>query len=295
MLEVIDKGSGSNAHPVPLLFVHGANHAAWCWDEHFLDFFANKGYRALAVNLRGHGRSTASKPLRKCSVADYVDDVASAADTLDTPPVIIGHSLGGFVVQKYLESHHAPAGVLVASFPPGGSAGASLRRMKRHPWLSIRSAITGKQLHGLNTPKLAREAFFCAHTPESQVVRCATQLQEESSNALLETVFPNRLKPERVTAPLLVLGAESDGASHRTKCAQRHVHIAPKPNSSPTWATTCCSNPGGLMSPNESTHGSKRVICGACDIGSPAASVQRSQNGWDAMPTTAASKSNAIT
>ena len=73
MLEVIDKGSGSNAHPVPLLFVHGANHAAWCWDEHFLDFFANKGYRALAVNLRGHGRSTASKPLRKCSVADYVD------------------------------------------------------------------------------------------------------------------------------------------------------------------------------------------------------------------------------
>ena len=93
MLEVIDKGSGSNAHPVPLLFVHGANHAAWCWDEHFLDFFANKGYRALAVNLRGHGRSPASKPLRKCSVAGYVDDVASAADTLDTPPVIIGHSL----------------------------------------------------------------------------------------------------------------------------------------------------------------------------------------------------------
>ena len=50
-----------------------------------------------------------------------------------------------------------------------------------------------------------------ALTPESEVVRCAAQLQEESSNALLETVFPNRLKPERVTAPLLVLGAECDG------------------------------------------------------------------------------------
>jgi pimeloyl-ACP methyl ester carboxylesterase len=50
MLEVIDKGRCTDAHPVPLLFVHGAWHGAWCWDEHFLDLFADKGYRALAVN-----------------------------------------------------------------------------------------------------------------------------------------------------------------------------------------------------------------------------------------------------
>ena len=57
MLEVIDKGSATESHPVPLLFVHGAGHAAWCWDEHFLDFFADKGFRAVAVSLRGHGAS----------------------------------------------------------------------------------------------------------------------------------------------------------------------------------------------------------------------------------------------
>lgn len=95
------------------------------------------------------------------------------------------------------KSHHAPAGVLVASFPPGGSAGMSLRRWKRHPWVSVRTIITGKVLPGLNTPKLAREAFFCAHTPEAEVVRCAAQLQEESPTALLETMLPNRLKPQR--------------------------------------------------------------------------------------------------
>jgi pimeloyl-ACP methyl ester carboxylesterase len=125
MLEVIDKGSCTEAHPAPLLFVHGVAHAAWCWDEHFLDFFADKGYRALAVSIRGHGGSPTSKPLRKCSIADYIDDVDAVADTLPTRPVVIGHSMGGFVVQKYLESHHAPASVLVASFPPGGSAGMS--------------------------------------------------------------------------------------------------------------------------------------------------------------------------
>jgi pimeloyl-ACP methyl ester carboxylesterase len=46
MLELIDKGSCSDAHPPPLLFVHGAWHAAWCWDENFLGFFADMGFRA---------------------------------------------------------------------------------------------------------------------------------------------------------------------------------------------------------------------------------------------------------
>jgi hypothetical protein len=53
MLEVIDKGSCSESHPVPLLFVHGGWHGAWCWEEYFLDFFADKGYRALAVSPSG--------------------------------------------------------------------------------------------------------------------------------------------------------------------------------------------------------------------------------------------------
>ncbi|PRC60013.1 alpha/beta hydrolase, partial [Mycobacterium sp. ITM-2017-0098] len=79
MLEVIDKGSASAAHPAPLLFVHGAWHAAWCWDEHFLTFFADRGYRALALSLRGHGGSPATKPLRSLSMADYVDDIAEVA------------------------------------------------------------------------------------------------------------------------------------------------------------------------------------------------------------------------
>jgi pimeloyl-ACP methyl ester carboxylesterase len=120
MLEVIDKGQSSAAHPTALLFVHGGYHAAWCWDEHFLDYFADNGFRALAVSLRGHGGSTRSKPLGSCSISDYVDDTRSAADRLDSEPVLVGHSMGGFVVQKYLETYRAPATVLMASMPPQG-------------------------------------------------------------------------------------------------------------------------------------------------------------------------------
>jgi pimeloyl-ACP methyl ester carboxylesterase len=64
----------------------------------------------IALNLRGHGDSPVSKPLNKCTMADYVDDVRWVADTLPTTPVLIGHSMGGFIVQKYLEraAQHPP-------------------------------------------------------------------------------------------------------------------------------------------------------------------------------------------
>jgi pimeloyl-ACP methyl ester carboxylesterase len=165
MLEVIDKGSSSESHPAPLLFVHGAWHAAWCWDEHFLDYFAEKGYRALAVSLRGHGGSPAQKRMQTCSVADFVNDVDSVANSLPTRPVVIGHSMGGFVVQKYLETHDAPAGVLVASMPTRGARGFMLRGMKRQPWHAIRAAVTTRSLHGYKSPNLAREYFYSPRTP----------------------------------------------------------------------------------------------------------------------------------
>jgi pimeloyl-ACP methyl ester carboxylesterase len=211
MLEVIDRGSVSESHPAPLLFVHGAWHAAWCWDEHFLSYFADKGHRALAVSLRGHGNSPTRKPLRVCSIADYVEDVASVADSLPTSPVVIGHSMGGFVVQKYLESHDAPAGVLMASTPPRGYLGSGLRWMKRHPWDFARVAITGNSLAYVSTSPLAREKFFCADTPDSHVSRYASRLQEESARAGVNGLL-NLPRPKRVTTTLLVLGAGNDGS-----------------------------------------------------------------------------------
>jgi len=86
VLAVIDKGGQAATHGTPVLFVHGGYHAAWCWDEHFLDFFAARGYRALAPSLRGHGDSPLTGPLNECSIAAYVRDIASVADGLPTPP-----------------------------------------------------------------------------------------------------------------------------------------------------------------------------------------------------------------
>ena len=211
MLEVIDKGSCSDEHPVPLLFVHGGWLGAWCWDDHFLDFFADAGYRAVALSLRGHGTSPSTKPLRWVSIADYLDDVRVTADNLGGRPVLIGHSLGGFVVQRYLEDRSAPAAVLVGSVPPQGVLGLAVRVWRRHPLVSIRAFAGETLLEFVQTSALARDYLFCAHTPEAIVDSCRARAGAESLRAsAIDPIF-RRVKTERVTTPMLILGAADDG------------------------------------------------------------------------------------
>ena len=52
-IELISHVPAKLKHPSPVLFVHGAFVAAWCWDDHFLPYFAKRGYAAHALSLRG--------------------------------------------------------------------------------------------------------------------------------------------------------------------------------------------------------------------------------------------------
>jgi pimeloyl-ACP methyl ester carboxylesterase len=211
MLELIDKGSCSKAHPAPLLFVHGANHAAWCWDEHFLDFFADKGYRAVALSLRGHGGSPTDKPANGCSIADYVDDVCSVVADLPTTPVLIGHSMGGFVVQKYLESRTAPAGILVASVPPRTYLATVLRGGIQHPWIAAKVNVSRNLLALYASPSRTREVLFSPHTPQPVVEKCLARLEDADFRAVcLDMPLTDLVRTRRVTTPLLVLDGEYD-------------------------------------------------------------------------------------
>jgi pimeloyl-ACP methyl ester carboxylesterase len=217
MLEIIDKGRCTDAHPVPVLFVHGGCHGAWCWDEHFLDFFAGLGFRAVAVSFRGHGKSSLDKPLQECTISDYVEDVRTAVDGLGCEPVLVGHSMGGFVVQKYLEVRYAPAAVLMASAPPQGILPTSMRVWVKHPWVAMRANTVGEAHELFNTPRMARAHLFTAHTPDDIVESCAARVEPESYRAAFVDQLTKLPKPDCITTPILVLGGEDDGIiSNRT-------------------------------------------------------------------------------
>jgi pimeloyl-ACP methyl ester carboxylesterase len=211
MMELIDKGQASQIHPYPLLFVHGAWHGAWCWDEHFLDYFAERGFRVLAPSLRGHGASSLEKSLRMCPISEFLDDVVSVAQQLPSPPVMVGHSMGGFVVQKYLEDHDAPAAVLVASAPPRGQLRSLLRSMRRHPWRSTKFAFTGSPAHLYGSPAGARELFFGTGAPDSVVNATASRLQPDSTRAMFfDMVVGDLVNTKKISTPMLVMGGDND-------------------------------------------------------------------------------------
>ena len=212
-LEVITHEATGNAKPTPVLFVHGSWSGAWCWAERFLPYFAAQGYNAHALSLRGHGASAGRERLRWARLRDYVADVAQVAGRLPAAPVLVGHSMGGLIVQKYLESHPAPLGVLLASVPVGGVLRATLGLARRHPLAFLRANLTLSPYDLIGTPALYREALFSPAMPAELVNRYFARMQQESYLAFLAMVF-SRPKPEQVHSPMLVYGAGNDRLFH---------------------------------------------------------------------------------
>ncbi|MXY73122.1 MAG: lysophospholipase [Dehalococcoidia bacterium] len=209
-LEVIArKAEGGSDYP-PLLFVHGSCHAAWCWDEHFLPYFAERGFDAYALSLRGHGASASPRSLRWTSVASYVSDVERVAADLPREPVVIGHSLGGLVVQKLLEQRRLPGAVLVAPAPRWGRGRGAVRLVRRAPLLSARLLLALEPRTLFSTPELCRRLLFSPATSEETVNRCAQLMGRESFRAWMEMLVV-RLDARRIgSTPILILGAERD-------------------------------------------------------------------------------------
>ncbi len=209
-LNIVHQPAVGTPRPTPLLLVHGAWHGAWCW-ENFLPFFAGLGYDVYALDLRGHGESEGREKIQWHSAArGYVADLAQAVAGLDRPPVIIAHSLGGYVTQRYLEQNSVPAAVLMASVPSRGILGFLLRFLARHPGPMLKTVFTLNPWHMVATPALAHDAFFSPEIPAEEVMRHFQKLQPESFLAVPEMSITALPKPKKVTTPLLVLAAERD-------------------------------------------------------------------------------------
>ncbi|WP_337270367.1 alpha/beta fold hydrolase [Oryzifoliimicrobium ureilyticus] len=103
----------------PIVFSHGWPLSSDAWDAQML-FFGMKGYRVIAHDRRGHGRS--DQPWDGNNMDQYADDLAELIEKLDLKnAVLIGHSTGGGEVVHYIGRHgnkHVGKIVLVGAVPP---------------------------------------------------------------------------------------------------------------------------------------------------------------------------------
>jgi non-heme chloroperoxidase len=109
-----DWGSGQ-----PVVFSHGWPLSADAWEDQML-YLATRGFRCIAHDRRGHGRS--SQPWNGNDMDTYADDLAELAEKLDLRDAIhVGHSTGGGEVARYIGRHgtkRVAKAVLIGAVPP---------------------------------------------------------------------------------------------------------------------------------------------------------------------------------
>ena len=109
-----DQGSGQ-----PIVFSHGWPLSADDWDNQIF-YFASRGFRCIAHDRRGHGRS--SRTWDGNDMDHYADDLAELTNALDLKDAIhVGHSTGGGEVAHYIGQHgtsRVAKAVLIGAVPP---------------------------------------------------------------------------------------------------------------------------------------------------------------------------------
>lgn len=197
----------------PIVMVHGAFCGGWVFQA-FSAPFAAAGHRVLAPDLPGHGAGDDRGATAGLSMSDYAAAIAREAAALETPPALIGHSLGGLVA--LLAAAYVPtAGViLLAPSAPWGVAGATMEE-----------AVSAVSLYALGpywalpiTPDYPTFARYCVDRLDGPRRRALFErLAPESGRAIFETLnwwldpfMTTRARPERVNAPILAVSGGRD-------------------------------------------------------------------------------------
>lgn len=208
---LIEQAKGERRGAV--VFAHGICHGAWCW-ENFLHFFSERGYDCYALSYHGHGGSSGRMRLDSFSIADYVEDIHAAvgfcAGASGCKPVLVGHSMGGGAVQKYIGSYAKSVcgAVLFASATAGGLPKSIVCDMLIKPELRT----TFKVVLGLPTSDdaLSISAFFGGRLSAGEAGKYRPLLQRESLRVMSADMLRPFTRNYNVGIPVLVLGSDAD-------------------------------------------------------------------------------------
>src|SRR5438309_3684782 len=203
----------------PVVFSHGWPLSADAWDDQMF-FLASRGYRCIAHDRRGHGRS--SQPWIGNDMDTYADDLAALTEKLDLKDAVhVGHSTGGGEVARYIGRHgtkRVAKAVLISAVPPlmlktpanpGGTPievfdklRASVQADRAQFWKDLSLPFYGYNRPGAKISEGVRESFWL------QGMMAGFPAAYFCIKAFSETDLTEDLK--KIDVPTLILHGDDD-------------------------------------------------------------------------------------
>src|SRR3989449_654126 len=221
----------------PVVFSHGWPLSADAWDDQML-FLGEHGYRVIAHDRRGHGRS--SQPWDGNDMNTYADDLAALVAALDLRDAVhVGHSTGGGEVARYVGRHgtrRVAKAVLVSAIPPlmlktpanpGGlpietfdSLRAAVRADRAQFFKDLTGPFYGANRPGAKVSQGLRDSFWL------QGMQAGFKAVYDCIKAFSETDQTDDLR--KMTVPTLIIHGDDDQIVPIGASAHAAVKIAPK-------------------------------------------------------------------
>jgi non-heme chloroperoxidase len=203
----------------PVVFSHGWPLSADAWEDQMM-FLAERGFRCIAHDRRGHGRS--SQPWDGNDMDTYADDLAALVEALDLRDAIhVGHSTGGGEVARYIGRHgtkRVAKAVLISAVPPvmiqsssnpGGlpigtfdQLRAAVQADRSQFFKDLSAPFYGANRSGAKVSQGLRDSFWL------QCMQCGIKAAYDCIKVFSETDFTEDLK--KFDVPTLILHGDDD-------------------------------------------------------------------------------------
>jgi len=199
-----------------LFMIHGMMVAPWCW-KNYKHYFTEKNYRCITPTLRHHDMDPNDVPdprLGETGLQDYITDLEKHIKDLDEPPILMGHSMGGLLVQILAAKGYARAAVLITPAPPRGVNALRFSVLRSFSGVMMNWGFWRRPFRF----SFEKAVYSTMHLmPREDQKKIYGKLVYESGRAAFQIGFwfldrtrASRVEYEKVNCPVLVIAGKKD-------------------------------------------------------------------------------------
>lgn len=204
----------------PILFIHGAWHGPWCWEAFFVPFFSRK-FNTYNIELIGHSDTEKDQNINYLSGVDFSEDIKNKINNFEESPIIICHSMGGYLLQTILTDIRKPSAVIfLAPAPVNGALKPFLRILNQNPIGVLKAVLTLDSRKIFAELEVTKRLLFSESTDLINIENYKEKLQTESIRIIFHMLMNKYRNVISRKVPSLVIASTTDIISTQSEARE---------------------------------------------------------------------------